>query len=472
MEYPRPRWTQTFISTMDLSGTPTTIVGPEDKVYFAVASKGLFAGISTSKYNIFIGCINGEGTTEWIFHDPQLISNSDDTQPVIALGPQGELYIAFTTQGNVPGLYNGADIPSLCGSCGSTAGRQDLVLARINGATVGTPSVAWRIQNGYLNSCNNEYLPQLVVDAINNQLIVAYECNAATLCSPSIGTNNIIVASITLGGVYQWSYQGPLLNGTGANRSPTVAVDLSGNVYVAYTITSPVSGGTMQGSQDVEVVRLTRNGLVGRDWILSSMTIVNSIGVNADPHIVFDPSTRRLYLAFTATAVVPGGTKTATGSDLVIACLKTDGTLAFLLQSAAFNGTSYHYSFIDHPKITLNRYGVLYIAAHAILESTGSEMILAFQLNPGIFKGWFFQQGANEFNAYLAAADIVAPFQVLLVSAPFSPPSITTFAGQVFLTFIRYNSATLYVVALAQNINYLEYTAQQYMQNIVPLCRS
>ncbi len=471
MEYPRPRWTQTFTSTMDLSGNPTTVVGPDDKLYFAVASKGLFAGTLTSQYTIFVGCLSSSGTTEWIFQDPLLTSNAEDVHPALAMGTSGELYLAFTTTGNIPGLYNAADILSLCGSCGSTAGRQDLVVARINGVTVGSPSIAWRIQNGYINSCNNEYLPTLLV--ANNRLLLVYQCNAATLCSPPVGTTNIICVSIDLNGNYHWTYQGNLLNGIGANQSPSIAADLSGNIYIAYTITSAVSGGTLLGTQDVEVVRLRRTGAIFvRDWILSALHTINSPGINADPHLVFDSITTRLYLAFTATQAVPGGTKTATGSDLVVVCLSLDGTIVFSKQTGAFNAISYRYSSIDNPRIALNQYGVVYISAHAILESTGSEMILAFQINPGTMKGWFFRQGSNEFNAYLAAADIVAPFQVLLVSAPFSRPIISTFAGQIYLTFVRYNSATLYVVALAQIINYLEYTSQEYMRNIVPLCRS
>lgn len=469
MEYPRPRWTQTFVSTMDLSGNPATVVGPDDKLYFAVASKGLFTGTLTSRYTIFVGCLSSSGTTEWVFQTPLLTSNAEDVQPTLALGPTGELYLAFTTTGNIPGYYNAADILSLCGSCGSTAGRQDLVIARINGATVGSPSVAWRIQNGYINSCNNEYLPTLLV--ANNCLFLVYQCNSATLCSPPIGTSNIICVSFDLNGNYLWSYQGNLVNGPGANESPSIAVDLSGNIYIAYTITAAVSGGTLQGTQDIEVVRLRQTGSsFTRDWILSNVSLINSTGVNADPHIVFDVITNRLYLAFTATQTIPGGTKTATGSDLVVACLSLTGAIVFIRQMEAFNGAAYRYSSIDHPHISLNQYGVMYISAHAVLESTGSEMILAFQINPGTMKGWFFRQGANEFNAYLAAADIVAPFQVLLVSAPFSKPILSIFAGQVYMTFIRFNSATLYVVAMAQNINYLEYTAQQYMQNIVPLC--
>ncbi len=472
MEYPRPRWSNPYTSSMDLSGTPAFVVGPNDKLYFAIVSKGVLAGtITSSNYNIVLGCINAQGATEWLFRDPSLVSNSVDTQPTLAIGPEGELYLAFTTTGNVPGRYNSADVVNLCGSCISTAGREDLVLARINGATIGSPVVSWRIQNGYLNSCNNEYAPKLHVDIPNQQLLLAYECNASTLCTVVVGSPNIICTSFTLQGVFQWSYQGNLINSPGANRFPSITTDLSGNVYLAYTISAAVSGGTLQGTQDVEVVRLRRQGSsILRDWVLSAQHIVNSVGVNSDPTIAYDPNTNRIYVAFTATQAVPGGTKTAIGSDLVLATLTTTGTLVQLQQSDIFNEISYRYSTIDHPQIALNRYGVLYIAAHAMNQSTGNDMILSFKLNPGTEKGWFFRRSADEFNAYVAAADIPTPFQVLYVAAPFSAPALTTFAGAVYLGFIRKNSATLYAISLSQNVNYLEYTAQQYMQNVVPLC--
>ena len=471
-QYPRPTWTQTFGSTMDLSGVPATVVGPDDKLYFAVSSKGLFAGTLTSTYTIFIGCVNGGGVTEWVFHDPSLMSATDDTQPTLSIGPSGELYVAFMTPGNIPGTYNGADVVSLCDGCTTTGGRQDIVLARINGATVGSPSVAWRIQNAYLNSCNNEYLPQMAVDAHNNQLVLVYECTGSTLCSPATGTPNVVCVSFTLQGIFQWAFQSNLLNGSGANRKPSVTVDLSGNVYVAYTITASVSGGgIMQGTEDVEIIRLRRSGgLTYRDWIFSASNTINSPGINTDPHIVFDPKTRCLYVAYTATLTAPGGYKSAPGADLVVIALTTDGTLEFLRQSAAFNEPAYFYSTIDRPRIAVGSTGILYISARAVLQSTGNDMVLAFKLNPGTGKGWFFRQGANDFGAYIVATDMIAPFQVLNVAAPFSPPAISNHSGFVYLTFIRYNSATLYVVALSQNVNYLEYTAQQYMQNEITIC--
>ncbi len=473
MEYPRPRWIQSFVSTMDLSGTPTCCVGPDDKLYFAIATKGTFAGTITSTvYNIVIGCVNPQGVTEWLLHDPSLVSNNVDTQPSLVMGPTGELYVAFMTTGNLPGTYNAADVVNLCGSCTSTAGRQDIVLARIDGLSVGIPSVSWRIQNGYLNSCSNEYGPTLYVDAPRERILIAYECNASTLCSTPVGTTNLVCASISIQGDFQWAYQGALLNGPGANQSPSVATDLSGNVYIAYTITSRVAGGgIMQGSQDVEVVRLRRQGsTMLRDWILSGQHIINSPGVNTDPHLVYDSNTNRLYLAFTATAAVPGGSKTASGSDLVLATIATTGSVLQLQQSSIFNEVSYRYSSIDHPRIALNQYGLIYITAHAISQLTGSDMILAFKINPGTGKQWFFRQGANEFNAYVAVADIPAPFQALYVAAPFSAPALATFAGAVYLVFFRQNSATLYALSLSQNINYLEYTAQEYMRNVVPIC--
>jgi hypothetical protein len=472
MEYPRPTWTQTFTSTMDLSGAPVTVVGPDEKLYFAVSSKGLFAGTLTSTYSIFIGCVNGAGVTEWVFQDASILSSADDTQPTLAIGPSGELYVAFMTPGNIPGTYNGADVVSLCDGCSSTGGRQDIVLARINGATVGNPSVAWRIQNAYLNSCSNEYSPQMVIDSANNQLVLVYQCSGATLCSPSIGSPNIVCTSFTLQGSFQWAYQGNLMNGAGANRNPSVAVDLSGNIYVAYTITTAVSGGgILQGTEDVEIIRLRRTGgLVYRDWIFSATNTINSTGINTDPNIVFDPKTHCLYVAFTATQAVPGGVKSAPGADLVVVALTTDGQLESLRQSAAFNQPAYFYSTMDHPRICVGNTGTLYIAAHTILQSTGNDMVLAFKLNPGTGKGWFFRQGVDDFGAYLVAADIPAPFQVLQVAAPFSPPAISNRSGYVYISFLRYNSATFYVTALSQNVNYLEYNAQQYMRNIQTIC--
>ena len=114
MEYPRPDWTATVSSNLDISGAPAIVVGPNDVVYFAVSAKGIFGTLAdTTTYDIVVGCMSGSGVLQWLFRDPQLVSGAGDTQPALALGNGGELYLAFITPGAIPGRSNAVSVKLL-----------------------------------------------------------------------------------------------------------------------------------------------------------------------------------------------------------------------------------------------------------------------------------------------------------------------------------------------------------------------
>ncbi len=479
MEYPKPNWTATIASNIDISGAPCLAVSrTDDKVYFAVAATGTIGSLApTGTYDIVVGCYGGDGTLLWLFRDPSLVSGANDSQPQLVLGAAGEAYLAFVTPGAIPGRSNAADVPSLCGSCGATAGRQDLVVARIDGATAGTPVVAWRVQDAYLNSCNNETAVRLHYDYIGSQLFIVYQCGAATLCNAAVGSPNVVLVAFDPAGFLTWSYQGDLVNSTASNTAPAIATDGVGGVYLAYARTAAVAGGgTMVGTKDVELVRLHVEGAplrVVRDWVLSGTVVVNSAGVNDTPALVADTTRNVVYMAFTATAAVPGGTKTATGADIVFASVKSDGTLQWLLQKPEYNEVTYRYSDVDRPQLSLDRNGNVYAAAHAVNANTGQDQILMIKINPGTQEGWYFRVDiANVYRSYIPAADYVTPFQAVQATSAFSVPGVAIWGGQLYVGFVRYATATLYIVGLAQVFNYLEYTAQEYMRSFTGICSS
>lgn len=478
MEYPRPNWTASLSSNIDISGATSLAVGPSDEVYFAVAATGTVGTLpATTTYDILLGCYGGDGTLQWLFRDPSLVSGANDSQPQLVLGLSGEAYLAFVTPGAVPGRSNGADVPSLCGNCGATAGRADIVLARIDGVVAGTPAVTWRVQDAYLNSCNDETAVKLHYDTVGNQLFLVYQTGKATLCNVGIGAPNTVVVAFHPAGYLTWSYQDSLLNSTGANTTPAIATDGIGGVYIAFAHTAAVAGGgVMQGTQDIEVIRLHVEGApirVVRDWILSATATINSTGTNADPALVADPVRNVVYLAFTATEAVPGGQKTATTSDIVFAGIKADGTLLWLLQKPEYNEVTYRYSSVDHPILSLDRNGMLFAAAHAVNESLGTDQIVMYKLNPGSLEGWYFRTDiATVYRTYLPIASFVTPFQAVQATSALSAPGLAIYGGQLYVGIVRYATATQYIIGLAQTLNYLEYDAQQYMRSFTGICSS
>lgn len=476
--YPRVTWQQTLAASIDLAGSPALAVAPNDTVYFAVSAKGVFASLpSVSTYQIVIGAVDKDGSLLWTYRPPQLVSTVADTQPTLHIGPTGELYVAFVTTGAVPGKINQYNVVSFCGSCGTTSGLEDFVVARINGAASGTPSIAWVLQDATIDSCSRETRPRLALDAARGYLLIAGLSTGATLCNVAVGSPNLVISalSMTTGGLV-WAYQSDEINCTGQNGSPSITVDAAGNIYVAYTITTSVMGGQYQGgTSDVEVIRFHTEGSpinIVRDWILSASTIVNSTLADTDPTIVCDSSRNTLYLAFATTGVVPGGTKTSTGSDIVFASINaTTGSLNWLREDPYYNQVYYRYSSADSPVLALDVNGALYMAAHAIDAATSNGMILMFRLNPDTGdSAWFYNLGATVYRAYLPAINGGGPQTVFSGPSPYSAPWVAIGGGNLYVGFNKQDSITFELLGLRQIQRYEDITAFEYMNEYTGIC--
>ena len=445
----------------------------------AFSAQGTVGALPASaSYTVIVAALDVvTGDVLWTLRDPAWTTTSGDTEPALCLGAAGDLYLAFTTTGTTAGNTNGADAFSFCSPCsGATAGREDVVLARIQQANTLTPSVAWTVQDAYLNSCNRETVPAIAYDASTGRVILVYETNASTLCSAPVGSgSNIVVAAMdAVTGAYVWGYQDALLNSTGSNRAPSVAVDAAGSVYIAYTVTAAVSGGgTLQGVQDVEVVRLRSTGpyTVVRDWIASAAGVWNpgSGATNGAPALLCDPARGRLFLAFTTTAV-----QTASVSDMVVLRLRTDtGALDWILQSPTYNASPVgaHQS-TTALRAAMDSLGQPYIAA-AGLDANGDGFTVLLRPDADVgTTDWAWNDPALPFvyETYLAGAAFAAPRQVVQATTTFSVSAMAVRGGCLHAAFIRPDTRTVVVVGLDQVPTFADMSAYTYMDQETAIC--
>jgi hypothetical protein len=276
-----------------------------------------------------------------------------------------------------------------------------------------------------------------------------------------------------------WAYQAGDLNSPGQNGPPSLAVDAAGAIYAAYSITAQVSGGgTFVGSQQVEVVKLVAGGspfAVTRQWILSSISSLNpsTVSVTGSPSIVLDASRNRLYIAFTTTGIVPGGSIPSPPpvSNLVLGSVQTTGQLNWLQENPFFNEPQYRYSHVFSPAVTLDNYGNPYIAALCRQASTGQGMIVMFKLNADTgVSGWAFLNG-TLYRAYLPAINSTdSPNTVFRVGANYSPPAIAIRTGHLYVAFVNQDSERFQMVALDQINRYRDVTAFEYIRDYTSIC--
>jgi hypothetical protein len=257
----------------DLSGVtgPAMVSDSDESLYISFISRYRNnINYSNTMYDILVGRIKPSWTLEWLHRIQGLVTTHEETTPVITIGSDHELYLAYTTTGATSGNVNGFDIYQTTGTSGicgcpdptscTLCGTEDIVFARIN--TIGAsssnpPTVAWKIQNGYINSVYRETKPTIALDKRTSLVYLAYECTSNLACFRSVGSPNILLHCFTTQGNHLWIQSESAINSTGANTSPSISADNDGNVYLAYEITAQVEGGAPVpvGEKQIEVVR-------------------------------------------------------------------------------------------------------------------------------------------------------------------------------------------------------------------------
>lgn len=266
----------------DLSGAsaPALVSANDDSLYFAYISRYssnlAYLGYRDAKYDIVIGHLFPDGTVDWIHRPSGLVTTREESTPVLVIGDQNDLYLAYMTTGSTSGNLNGIEIfldTSTYGICGcadpsscTLCGYEDIVLAKINptGASQSVPpTIVWKVQGGHINSIYREINPSICVDTANKLVYLAYQSNKNLACFTATGTSNILLHCFTMTGKHLWVKAQTEINSAGANTNPSIACDNLGNVYVAYEIKAPASesvgvdGGALipENQKQIEVVR-------------------------------------------------------------------------------------------------------------------------------------------------------------------------------------------------------------------------
>lgn len=424
-----------------MSGAPAIAAASSEFVYFATVAKGTNGSFNTgTTYDIVIGKVSPQGTLIWMKIFPELQTTTNESEPALILGPSNELYVAFVTLGATSGNINMADIPTFCNPC-PVSDYHDIVLARIDEtAAPNTPTVTWRIQSAALNSCAKETAPQLAIDKKNQLLYVTVQSTLAVQCLTPIGPTNTFLGCFSFNGIFQWSAGGLHINGTGNNTNPVLAADELGQVYLAQEITSTIVGGTVTTTKQVEVIQykstLSAPGSVtsyNRQWVLSGLTSqlrpIEPTATSSQPSVIADPE-GNLYIAFITTGTLPGKTKINAQNDLVLACVRRDGTVKWVQQGAVLNGPTWQYNNCSLPQITRDNAGNIY--ASVLTTVTGSaQNIVVFKADPNTGRMLWKYDSTRE--AYLLARSGAPNGLFPSVPNAYSKTTIARYGGNIYM---------------------------------------
>jgi hypothetical protein len=308
------RQNKTFnTSASDLN--PSIFVDSAGNSYVAYYTIGTVSGGTNSgSNNIIVFKLDTSGNTLWTRQNSTFNTSGSDFAPSIGIDSTGNIYIAYVTAGTVSG--------------GTLSTANDIVLFKLdtNGNTL------WTQQNPTFNTYGTVGEPSIVIDFTEN-IYLMYTATGAVSGGTTSGNYDIVVCKLDTSGNTLSTRQNSTFNTSGDDSDPSISVDPSGNVYVAYDVIGIVSGGTSSGNSDIIVFKLDSNG--NTLWTRQNSTF-NTSGTDFAPSIGID-STGNVYVAYHTSGIVSGGTTSGGTWDICVFKLDTNGTILWTRQNSTFN---------------------------------------------------------------------------------------------------------------------------------------
>jgi len=242
-------------------------------------SGGLNGNTQSGSDDLFIAKYDSSGTLTWV---KQLgVASSITGTTSIALDGSGNIYVAGQTGGGLNG--------------NTQSGQYDYFVAKYNSSG----SLTWVRQQGA--SMAQSYAYGVGVDGSGNAYVGGYT-NGGLNGNTQAGTQDYFIAKYDASGTLSWLNQ----EGVAANMSQVfgVAADKSGNSYVAGSTSGGLNGNTQTGAVDFFIAKYDTSGTV--TW-LKQQGVAGDNDLNAYA-IAVDPSGNS-YVAGETNVGVDGNTQ-------------------------------------------------------------------------------------------------------------------------------------------------------------------
>lgn len=264
-------------------------------VYLAGSTLGgLDGNLNLGGEDLFLGKYDATGVRQWT---RQVGSAASDSANAVAVDGAGNIYLAGSTLGLLPGPGN------------SSAGGEDLFLLKYDSAGV----LLWSRQFG---SVGSDVALGVAVDGGGN----IYLAGSTLGTLPGVGNSNaggedLFLLKYDGSGLLQWTRQ---FGSVGADRAFAVAVGSSGDIFLAGSTLGALPGNANLGGSDNFLVAYTADG--SRQWIRQ----FGSVAFDAAQALATD-GVGGIYLGGVTSGSLDGNAN-AGGSDLLVAKYDRSGT--------------------------------------------------------------------------------------------------------------------------------------------------
>lgn len=292
--------------------------------------------------------VDTDGNTIWTEQTALPNTEKRNTQPVLSKDTDGNLYIAFVTDGEID-IYQGtvSQAPVKTGRPNDL----NIVIFKFN---TSSRSVVWTLQHPLLN-CPFGSISQLNI-AVSDGIVLSYIASGALTDSlkESLSSTDVILAKLDFDGNLLWRKQDDDINSILTNSMPCLTTDrVTNDILLAYNTSGHVRDtgvSNYKGSTDMIVSRFDTNGNVVWKSLQSS---INTFSQDTPSQILTDSS--NIYVSSTTYRTTIDNTKTQR-EDVVLTKLDSNGQLIFAIQDSTFNRRIGSFRHVE-PKIVLDGNG-------------------------------------------------------------------------------------------------------------------
>lgn len=323
-------------------------------------------------YDILVTKITLTNQVKWTRRQPSYNTTGYGWCPAITSDPAGNIYVVFPTIGTCVGQVQ--------------SGGWDIAVYKMD--TNGT--LLWIKQQTLFNTSMNDLYPAVVADATGN-VFVAYRTDGLVAGQVRSGGYDIVVFKLDTNGNFKWVTQDSSFNTSYDDTDPSIALDTTGNIYVAYSTAGGTAAGQVAtGSSDIVVFKLNPTGQTL--WVQQQPSF-NTPGDNELPTIAVDIH-QNVYVAYNTNNIASGQAYTGGSSDIVVFKLNSSGVCQWVKQQSSFN-TAESDAF---PVIATDLNGNVYVAYCTSGVASGQSLtgwtydVVFFKLSTNGHEQWIQQQ--------------------------------------------------------------------------------
>lgn len=291
---------QPTFNTISYDDSPSLATDFNGNVFIAFCTNGTVSGQTKTgtSYNIVVMKLNSNGQNQWIQQQPDFNTTGENINPVIKVDSFGSVIVSYASNGNISGF--------------SSTQPFNIITFKL--------------------LTSNELSPSITCDSLNNIYYAFYSDRMK-----SDNTYDLNIIKKNQNGDTLWINTSSIFNTIYSNLNPSILACNSG-IYVAFQTSGQVSGGILRYPYDIVVLKLNSNGQIL--WIKQEVTF-NTTKSDESPSLDCD-NNGHLYITFQTSGRVSNGYRSAQKDRYDIAVFKMDsnnGSLLWVKQSKYYNSS-------------------------------------------------------------------------------------------------------------------------------------